>query len=57
MLAQPFDLTEQETNLQIWLAAHDVDDKASQLASQIWDDNGLDVQEATLTELVASLCM
>ncbi|KAK4705757.1 hypothetical protein P7C70_g456, partial [Phenoliferia sp. Uapishka_3] len=52
----PLDLTELEFPVNLWIAAHDVDERNSQLALKAWEENGLDVPEDFLTILVPSLC-
>ncbi|EIW80197.1 ARM repeat-containing protein [Coniophora puteana RWD-64-598 SS2] len=41
--------------LQLWIACHDEDDQNARLANHVWDDNGLDVPEAFLDQLLPYL--
>ena len=40
---------------EIWIAVHDTDERNAQLALRIWDENGLDVKEDVLPQLLDSL--
>lgn len=52
---QPLDLTELEFPANLWIACHDIDDRNRQLAATAWEDNGLDVPEAFLSQLLPFL--
>ncbi|KAJ8518630.1 hypothetical protein ONZ45_g4322 [Pleurotus djamor] len=52
---QPFDLTDLDWSPQLWIACHDDDEQNSRLARHLWEDNGLDVPEAFLTDLLPYL--
>ncbi|KAG8875312.1 translational activator of GCN4 [Tulasnella sp. 331] len=52
---QPFDITDLDWSPELWLACHDDDEHNSQLANQIWDDNGLDVVESYGRDLLPFL--
>ncbi|KAI0657693.1 ARM repeat-containing protein [Cubamyces menziesii] len=49
---QPFDLTELDWSPELWIACHDEDEQNARLANHIWDDNGLDVPESFLSDLL-----
>ncbi|EPQ55338.1 ARM repeat-containing protein [Gloeophyllum trabeum ATCC 11539] len=49
---QPFDLTELDWSIELWIAMHDDDEQNVRLAQTIWEDNGLDVPEAFLEPLL-----
>lgn len=40
---------------ELWIAVQDADERNAQLASHIWDENGLDVNESILPTLLQSL--
>lgn len=40
---------------EVWIAVQDTDERNAQLALRIWDDNGLDVKEEVLPQLLNSL--
>ena len=40
---------------ELWIAVQDTDERNAQLALRIWDDNGLDVKEDVLPQLLGSL--
>jgi hypothetical protein len=42
---------------EIWIACHDEDEHNSKLASQIWEENALDVEENYADTLLAYLGM
>ncbi|KAI9068620.1 ARM repeat-containing protein [Trametes sanguinea] len=52
---QPFDLTELDWSPELWIACHDEDEQNARLANHIWEDNGLDVPEGFLTDLLPFL--
>ncbi|KAI0628364.1 ARM repeat-containing protein [Trametes polyzona] len=52
---QPFDLTELDWSPELWIACHDEDEQNARLADRIWEDNGLDVPEAFLKDLLPYL--
>jgi hypothetical protein len=55
-LFQPFDLTELDWSPELWIAYHDQDDEQSaNLAQRLWEENGLDVSETYLVDLVPYL--
>lgn len=54
-LTQPFDLTELDWSPQLWIACHDEDEQNARLASHVWEDNGLDVSEGFLEDMLAFL--
>ncbi|CDO72622.1 hypothetical protein BN946_scf184985.g41 [Trametes cinnabarina] len=52
---QPFDLTELDWSPELWIACHDEDEQNARLANHLWEDNGLDVPEGFLSDLLAFL--
>ncbi|RPD57344.1 ARM repeat-containing protein [Lentinus tigrinus ALCF2SS1-7] len=52
---QPFDLTEYDWSPELWIAYHDEDEQNARLANRIWEDNGLDVPETFLPDLLPYL--
>ncbi|KAH0828924.1 armadillo-type protein [Lanmaoa asiatica] len=52
---QSFDLTELDWSPQLWIACHDEDEQNARLASHVWEDNGLDVSEGFLGDMLALL--
>ncbi|KAF8627766.1 hypothetical protein AX17_006131 [Amanita inopinata Kibby_2008] len=52
---QPFDLTDLDWSPEIWLACHDDDEQNARLAQHVWEDNGLDVPESFLDQLLTYL--
>ncbi|KXN82440.1 Translational activator gcn1 [Leucoagaricus sp. SymC.cos] len=52
---QPFDLTDLDWSSELWIACHDDDEQNARLARHAWEDNGLDVPETYLDELVGYL--
>lgn len=40
----------------LWIAAHDIDERNAQLAVNAWEENGLEVPETFLSQLVPFLC-
>ncbi|KAF9561868.1 ARM repeat-containing protein [Agrocybe pediades] len=49
---QPFDLTDMDWSPELWVASHDDDEQNARLARHVWEDNGLDVPETFLADLV-----
>ncbi|KAF8883249.1 armadillo-type protein [Infundibulicybe gibba] len=49
---QPFDLTDLDWSPELWVACHDDDEQNARLARHIWDDNGLDIPEQFLPQLI-----
>ncbi|KIJ11894.1 hypothetical protein PAXINDRAFT_157123 [Paxillus involutus ATCC 200175] len=52
---QPFDLTDFDWSPELWVACHDDDEQNARLANHVWDDNGLDVPEDFVDELLGFL--
>ncbi|KAG8904625.1 translational activator of GCN4 [Tulasnella sp. 403] len=52
---QPLDLTDFEWSPEIWLACHDEDEQVSKLATQVWEENGLDVRSGYEDDLMKFL--
>ncbi|GAA6024607.1 hypothetical protein JCM11491_006044 [Sporobolomyces phaffii] len=52
---QPLDLTEFEFPANLWVLAHDVDDRNRELAFTVWAENGLSVPENFLPFLIPLL--
>ncbi|KAG8759295.1 translational activator of GCN4, partial [Ceratobasidium sp. 428] len=52
---QPFDLTELDWCPEIWIACHDDDEQNARLARHLWDDNGLDIPNGYIAELLPFL--
>jgi hypothetical protein len=52
---QPVDLTELDYSVELWIATHDADEQNANLASHLWEDNGLDIPETYLDGLVRFL--
>lgn len=52
LLIKVFDLTDLDWSPELWLACHDDDDQNSRLAHHIWEDNGLDVPDNYLHDLL-----
>ncbi|KAJ3552008.1 hypothetical protein NM688_g4384 [Phlebia brevispora] len=48
---QPFDLTDLDWSVELWIASHDEDEQNARLAGHLWEDNGLDVPENFLSVL------
>ena len=57
ILIQPFDLTDLDWSVELWLACHDEDEQNARLATQLWEENGFDVPEKFCSELMALLGM
>ncbi|KAF8131842.1 armadillo-type protein [Boletus edulis] len=49
---QPFDLTELDWSPELWIACHDADEQNARLAGRVWEDNGLDVAEGYLGDML-----
>ncbi|KAK2463021.1 hypothetical protein APHAL10511_004676 [Amanita phalloides] len=49
---QPLDLTDMDWSPEVWLTYHDDDEHNAQLAQHVWEDNGLDVPEDFLDQLL-----
>lgn len=52
----PVDITDFDYLEELWIAMHDDDEQNANLASHIWEDNGLDLPENYLASLLAYLC-
>ncbi|KAL4249154.1 TOG domain-containing protein [Abortiporus biennis] len=52
---QPFDLTDLDWSPELWIACHDPDGQNARLATNLWEDNGLDVPQAFLQDLLPYL--
>ncbi|KAJ7606190.1 armadillo-type protein [Mycena polygramma] len=52
---QPFDLTDLDWSPELWVACHDDDEQNGRLARHVWEDNGLDVPEVFLSQLIPFL--
>ncbi|TFY83754.1 hypothetical protein EWM64_g252 [Hericium alpestre] len=52
---QPFDLTDLDWSPEILIAAHDTDEQNARLARHLWEDNGFDVPETYLPDLLKFL--
>ncbi|GAA5986671.1 hypothetical protein JCM11641_001358 [Rhodosporidiobolus odoratus] len=52
---QPLDLTDSEFPVNLWILAHDVDERNRELAGMVWRENGLDVPEDFLPTLIPLL--
>ncbi|KAJ7043552.1 armadillo-type protein [Mycena alexandri] len=52
---QPFDLTDLDWSPKLWVACHDDDEQNGRLARHVWEDNGLDVPELFLEQLLPLL--
>ncbi|TBU31959.1 ARM repeat-containing protein [Dichomitus squalens] len=52
---QPFDLTDYDWSPELWISCHDEDEQNARLANQLWEDNGLDVPETFLQDLLPYL--
>ena len=57
ILIQPFDLTDLDWSVELWLACHDEDEQNARLATQLWEENGFDVSEKFCSDLMALLGM
>ncbi|KAJ4478479.1 armadillo-type protein [Lentinula aciculospora] len=49
---QPFDLTDLDWSAELWIACHDNDEQNARLARHIWEDNGLDVPQSFMKQLL-----
>ncbi|KAJ3807969.1 armadillo-type protein [Lentinula aff. lateritia] len=49
---QPFDLTDFDWFTELWIACQDEDEQNARLARHIWEDNGLDVPQSFMTQLL-----
>ena len=54
-ISQPFDLTDMDWSAELWVACHDDDEQNARLAHHLWEDNGLDVPETFLDDLLPFL--
>ncbi|KAI0343486.1 ARM repeat-containing protein [Trametopsis cervina] len=52
---QPFDLTDLDWTPELWISCHDSDEQNARLANHLWEDNGLDVPENYLADLIPFL--
>ncbi|KAH9925947.1 ARM repeat-containing protein [Epithele typhae] len=52
---QPFDLTDLDWSPELWISCHDEDGNNARLANVIWEDNGLDVPENFVQDLLSYL--
>ncbi|KAI5991791.1 armadillo-type protein [Pisolithus marmoratus] len=52
---QPLDLTDLDWSPELWIACHDEDARNAHLANHVWEDNGLDVPEEFLEQLLPFL--
>ncbi|KAI0764358.1 ARM repeat-containing protein [Trametes elegans] len=52
---QPFDLTDYDWSPEVWIACHDEDEQNARLAYQLWEDNGLDVPQTFINDLLPFL--
>ena len=55
MIEKPFDLTDLDWSPELWIACHDDDEQNARLAEHVWEDNGMDVPEAFLKDLISYL--
>ncbi len=51
-LFQPLDLTDLDWSPHLWIACYDEDEQNARLARRAWEENGLDVPEAYLQNLL-----
>ncbi len=49
------DLTDLDYSEELWIAVHDEDEQNANLASHVWEDNGLDIPESYLGSLLQYL--
>jgi len=54
---QTFDLTDLDWSPELWVVYHDDDDQNSRLAQHIWEENGMDVPEEYIKDLLPLLGM
>ncbi|OBZ65072.1 Translational activator GCN1 [Grifola frondosa] len=52
---QPFDLTDLDWSPELWVASHDNDEQNARLARHLWEDNGFDVPENFLQDMLPLL--
>ncbi|KAF5363220.1 hypothetical protein D9758_008404 [Tetrapyrgos nigripes] len=52
---QPFDLTDFDWSPALWIACHDDDEQNARLARHVWEDNGLDVPQTFMGQLLEYL--
>ncbi|KAJ3745026.1 armadillo-type protein [Lentinula detonsa] len=52
---QPFDFTDLDWSAELWIACHDDDEQNARLARHIWEDNGLDVPQSFIGQLLSYL--
>lgn len=52
---QPLDLTDRETSTELWLLCQEVDERNAKLACTIWEENGLEVTDAFLSQFAPYL--
>jgi hypothetical protein len=52
---QSLDLTDRESSTEVWLLCQEDDERNRKLASTIWEENGLDVPDAFLSQLIPYL--
>ncbi|KAI6029055.1 armadillo-type protein [Pisolithus microcarpus] len=52
---QLLDLTDLDWSPELWIACHDDDEQNARLANRVWEDNGLDVPEGFLEQLLPFL--
>ena len=48
-------MTELDWSPELWVACHDEDEQNARLARHVWEDNGLDVSEGFLEDMLAFL--
>jgi len=54
-LFQPLDLTDLDWSPHLWIACYDEDEQNAWLARRAWEENGLDVPESYLQNLLVFL--
>lgn len=52
---QPLDLTDLDYTPELWIVCQDSDERNADLASTIWEDNGLDIKENAIDTLAVYL--
>ncbi|ODO11508.1 hypothetical protein I350_00288 [Cryptococcus amylolentus CBS 6273] len=52
---QPVDITDLDYLEELWIAMHDEDEQNANLATHIWEDNGIDLPETYLSSLLPYL--
>ncbi len=55
MRTQPFDLTDIDWCPELWVACHDDDQSNARLAYNIWEDNGMDIKDTYVVDLLPLL--